>query len=303
MAYAQTNYSQLQGKTVNGVRPRYSIHDIGCFITAFCNLLQRFGTNIAPDQMDNQLAAKNLYIDVDDGVYDDVGWSTITAYDPRVSIVTTGNGAPSSDNSIVKFVYYSSRLGTNTTHFSLVHSAAQGLIIDSWDGQIKSWNVYGGPKAYATYTITTPQPVVTTQGVEMIVNEDQARDAYALLRGSRDAVSAGELSQTINKRSWAGFAVDARGELAQRNANIANLSKGISDRDKIIADLRTALTNEQNKPAKEVIKEVEKIVEKPVEVVKVETKYVQDQETKNMITSIFNYFAGQFKTFQKYIKK
>ena len=163
MAYAQINYTQLQGKTVNGVKPRYSIHDIGCFITAFCNLMSRYGRQISPDQLDNELAAKNLYIDVDDGVFDDVGWSTICAFDPSISIVQTGNGAPTSDNSIVKFVYYSPRLGTNTTHFSLVHSAAQGLIVDSWDGQIKSWNVYGAPKAYATYTKSNPQPVQTTR--------------------------------------------------------------------------------------------------------------------------------------------
>lgn len=159
MAYAQTNYSQLQGKTVNGVRPRYSIHDIGCFITSFCNLMERYGRQIAPDQLDNELAARNLYVDVDDGVYDDVGWSTICAYDPSIAITETGSGAPSSTDSIVKFVYRSTRTGNWTTHFCLVADAGQGLIIDSWDGAIKSWNGYGGPAAYASYTHLVPEPV------------------------------------------------------------------------------------------------------------------------------------------------
>jgi hypothetical protein len=48
---------------------------------------------------------------------------------------------------------------------------------------------------------------------------------------------------------------------------------------------------------------VVKIVEKPIEVIKEVPVYTHDAETKNMITSIFNYFAGQFKTFQRYIKK
>ena len=46
------------------------------------------------------------------------------------------------------------------------------------------------------------------------------------------------------------------------------LEKNVADRDKQIADLQKALTNEKNKPPREVIKEVEKIVEVPVEVIK-----------------------------------
>jgi hypothetical protein len=50
-----------------------------------------------------------------------------------------------------------------------------------------------------------------------------------------------------------------------------------------------------------VVKEVEKIVKEIVEVEK--QVYTHDAETKHMISTIYNYFAGQFKTFQKYIKK
>lgn len=77
-----------------------------------------------------------------------------------------------------------------------------------------------------------------------------------------------------------------------------------------LKDAQVALQNEQGKPPKEVIKEVIKIVEKPVEVIKEVPVYTHDKETKenvgkilNMTTSIFDYFKGQYKTFSKYIKK
>jgi hypothetical protein len=294
MAYAQTNYSQLQGKTVNGVKPRYTIHDIGCFITAFCNLEERFGKVISPAQIDNELAARNLYIDVDDGVYDDVGWSTICAYDPSISISSTGNGAPSSNDSIVKFSYTSSRTGQFTTHFSLVADAAKGLIIDSWDGTVKSWNGYGGPKAYATYVKTGAQPVVTTSngGNEVFQNIEEVEEAYRQMRGQEG--TDGEM------RPWVGQSKQRWIQLSTAETN--------STRQQL-ADVRAALANEQAKPPKEVIKEVQVIVEKPVEVIKEVPVYTHDEATAQnvnkilaMVTKIYNYFKGQFKTFTKYDK-
>lgn len=55
------------------------------------------------------------------------------------------------------------------------------------------------------------------------------------------------------------------------------------------SQLKAAQSALQNKPTVEVIKTV------PV--------YTEDVETKNMITSIYNYFVGQFKSFAKYVKK
>lgn len=70
--------------------------------------------------------------------------------------------------------------------------------------------------------------------------------------------------------------------------------------------VQLALANEQAKPPQEVIKEVVKIVEKPVEV----KVYTHDEVTAQnvgkilvMVTAIFDYFKGQYKTFAKYIKK
>lgn len=223
MAYAQTNYSQLQGKTVNGVHPRYSIHDIGCFITAFCNLEERFGKAIAPDQLDNELAAKNLYIDVDDGVYDDVGWSTICAYDPSIAISSTGSGAPSSNDSIVKFVYKSPNTGNFTTHFCLVADVNSGQIIDSWDGKVKSWDVYGGPQAFASYAHAIPQPVTP------------APDPVAEIQTKLDAANAALATQTAEVARLKGV-----------DADNADLKKSLDAQTTRVAELGKVVTNLNN---------------------------------------------------------
>lgn len=89
---------------------------------------------------------------------------------------------------------------------------------------------------------------------------------------------------------------------------VSQLEAANNQKDQIINELRAALANEQAKPPKEVVKEVIKIVEKPVEVVK--EVYTHDKETadnvsaiRNMVQSLFDYFNGQYKTFKKYIKK
>lgn len=251
MAYAQTNYSQLQGKTVNGVRPKYSIAQIGCFITAFCNLEERFGRAIDPPTMDNELARLNLYIDVDDGVYDDVGWTTITAFDPSIVVTKTGSGAPTDNNSIVKFSYKSSRTGQFTTHFSLVVDAARGLILDSWDGVVKSWNGYGGPVAYATYT-KAGEPA-SQGGDNPVPTRQEIIDEYLVNRGS--APSEPEINVHL-KGTWKSMSLGFKKENDDRRAAV----------NQQVSALQTALANEQSKPPKEVVKEVEKIVEKIVEV-------------------------------------
>ena len=233
MAYAQTNYQQLQGKTVNGVKPRYSIAQIGCFITAFCNLLDRYGKGIAPDAMDNELAKRNLYTDVDDGVYDDVGWSTICAFDSTISITATGSGKPISNDSIVKFNYRSPNTGQFTTHFSLVLNASAGTIIDSWDGQVKSWNVYGGPIAYASYVITKPQPVAPVQGDDMPLTRQDIIDEYQVNRGANP--SEAEIAGHLKGGTWRSLSLAFKKENNDRRAAA----------DKLANDLQAQLTAKQ----------------------------------------------------------
>lgn len=59
--------------------------------------------------------------------------------------------------------------------------------------------------------------------------------------------------------------------------NSAEYATRQQQNSQVVVDLRTALQNEQNKPPKEVIKEVEKIVNVPVEVIK-EVKIIEEVE-------------------------
>lgn len=84
-------------------------------------------------------------------------------------------------------------------------------------------------------------------GVEMIENENQARQAYGMLRPN-GTPSADEISSTAGKRTWAQFANDAQGEVNQRNANLAaqaqqlvNASAQINTQNQAITDLTTKL--------------------------------------------------------------
>jgi len=79
---------------------------------------------------------------------------------------------------------------------------------------------------------------------EMGLGRQPDAGAYTTYRKTTDAV----LVQSVY----------VSGERAQRNSIIA----------KQLTDLQTALTNEQNKPPREVVKEVIKIVERPTEVIK-----------------------------------
>lgn len=173
-------------------------------------------------------------------------------------------------------------------------------------------------------------PVQSSGGDEMIANTDQADKIYKMLRPNGGA-SPGEIAATAGKRSFAGFLNDAQGEINQRDAGLRAQSEqlgsmqnsinqlnqtltaitqardaAIADGSKTKAELVAMMAEEQKQlanlakltseleTAHDTIKDLQA---KPKEV------YVHDAETKNMITSIYNYFVGQFKTFAKYIKK
>lgn len=165
MAYGQKNYLEIQG--ING---KYRISQIGCFLVSFSNLLERFGKGITPLELNKSFKDKSVYIDVDDGIKDDLAWTSISKHNPNIVVTATGIGKPTNNNSIVKFSGLQSTFGT---HFCLVADAEAGTIIDSWDGKVKSWNTYGGPKSWASYIDTTPVsnpgPVVSVATPNTIV--------------------------------------------------------------------------------------------------------------------------------------
>lgn len=162
--YGQKNYNELQG--INGI---YRIAQIGCFLTSFSNLMVRFGKAIDPISLNRQFRDLKIFVDIDDGVRDDLAWDAIHRLNGNIAVSAVGSGRPPHNNSIVKFT----GIGTFGTHFCLVADVNAGTIIDSWDGQVKSWNVYGGPKAWASYEDRTPKqtPAPVENNAEYITVE------------------------------------------------------------------------------------------------------------------------------------
>lgn len=157
--YGQKNYTDKQG-----VPPqKYTIAQVGCFLTSFCNLLKKFGRDVDPASLNRLFVERGIWMDVDDGVRDDLAWSSITAYDGSISVSGLGAGGewPNTNNAIVKFHFVSKRTGHPTDHFCLVADENAHTIIDSWDGVVKSaYDAgYGVPIAWASYNNTIPQAV------------------------------------------------------------------------------------------------------------------------------------------------
>lgn len=158
MAHAQRTYP----RTIQGYRGKYTIAQIGCFLTAFCNLSRRFGDDISPDKLNRKFIEKGVYIDVDDGIRDDLQFHSITKYNKSIIVQKTGTSkAPPSKNAIVR-IKANNQFGT---HFCLVKRIEKGVvyIVDSWDGKEKKASTYGPITAWATYGDKTPAKAPTKQ--------------------------------------------------------------------------------------------------------------------------------------------
>jgi LysM repeat protein len=160
--YGQKNYQQKVG---NGP---YTIAQIGCFLVAFCNLMQKFGSNnIDPPTLNQDFNQRGVYLpdpSAGAGIKEELGYNSVTAINGQIKVVQTVDhghaqtaGWPNSNNAIVKFYY--SLNGHMTTHFCLVADANARTIVDSWDGVIKGVGHYGQPVAWTTYDYVVPQPV------------------------------------------------------------------------------------------------------------------------------------------------
>lgn len=163
MAWAQKNYNELQGRVnpANGLKPRYRIAQIGCYLTAYCNLLEAFGKSVSPLQLNAYFRDNAIYTDVDDGLTDDLSNTAITRYNPNIVLTGTGyTGVPPHANAIVKFRFQGAN-GFNT-HFTKVdHVDNKGhvWVIDSYDGVLKDGTAkWGRPLRWDTYEDRTPKP-------------------------------------------------------------------------------------------------------------------------------------------------
>lgn len=272
MAYGQKNYADWQG-----IPPqRYRISQIGCFLTSFCNLLERFGRGLPPNQLNNIFINRGIYIDVDDGVRDDLGWQSVVAYDGHVALQKTGTGIPPHKNSIVRIK------ATNSfgTHFCLVDriEGSTVYIVDSWDGAVKNSNVYGPITGWAAYGDIKPQPVQPIGEPKM--TPDQERNAYRIvlnramehagsgrtgyqfitaaeaeLKAQRTAVQ--NIQNSLNQKITEMQNVINSLSVRPTKEEYAKVQAQVNDRLLEIADLQKKLTEAENKPPVEVVKEVQ----------------------------------------------
>lgn len=146
MTYAQKDYSEKLGNS------EYTIAQAGSLLTAMSNLLTKFDAEFSPVDLDQML--KVAYIDAAGGV----SWGFISYFLPVVGVETVGSGAPESDASIVELHYRNPVNDETIVAYCTVESAADGTIIDSYDGSVKSWDVYGGPVSFASFK---PYPALT----------------------------------------------------------------------------------------------------------------------------------------------
>lgn len=162
--FAQIHYSQKLGS--GPADHLVSIADAGCFLTAFSNLLERFGRSIDPPSLNDYFISHDDYLAENDGgvvLHDILAWGSVSSYDGTITTTrinsAAGGGWPDSNNAIVKFIY-KSKSGAMVPHFCLVVDHTQGTIVDSWDGVVKH-SPYGNPVAWATYEKHTPQTAAT----------------------------------------------------------------------------------------------------------------------------------------------
>lgn len=151
--YAQKDYPQKLGKSDN------TIAEAGAFLTALANLLKRFDKEADPRTLNNFFLIKGM-----DAAQLTVG--AISVYDPAIAVNTLGVGVPQFNDSIVKMKYHSKLTGEEAITYCLVADVTQGTIVDSFDGLVKSWNVYGGPVSFVTYAQYPPLVVTALKAPE-----------------------------------------------------------------------------------------------------------------------------------------
>lgn len=194
MSYGQINYPQNLG-TGPSVD---TIADVGCFLTAFCNLLERFGEPVDPPTLNTYFINHGAYLP-DGPNRDNLGWGSVSAYDGNVVATGTGGaGWPPSNEAIVKFNYKSKKTGNPITHFCLVVDHDAGTILDSWDGVVKH-TPYGNPTGWATYARHQPQVIAPPPPVEKpaFTVEDIPHKTVRVTKNTH--------LWDLNQRSWPGI--------------------------------------------------------------------------------------------------
>lgn len=134
--FAQKDYNTKIGNS------DVTIAEGGAFITAVANILGKFGLQTTPEDVADRYDELNAWYN----------WSLPSFLNDEIAPIEIAPGAPTSNDSIVSFTYESKLTGEQVTGYACVDDYTKGTIIDSFDGEIRSWDVYGGPVSHATYS-------------------------------------------------------------------------------------------------------------------------------------------------------
>jgi hypothetical protein len=128
---------------------------------------------------------------------------------------------------------------------------------------------------------------------------------WRLLGREADAGGLSHHAANVSSKGWEFVyndlksSTEGQSDWARRNPDrVHQLEVQNAQKDQAIAQLQTALTNEQSKPPKEVVKEVEKIVTQTVEVIKEVPVYTHDERLTKDVASI----RGMLINFIGYVK-
>lgn len=148
-----------------------------------------------------------------------------------------------------------------------------------------SYGSYIDPEVHYAKLLNPQAAASSTGDIEMFKTDQEVVEAYLLLRGV--APTSEEVRAWLNLPKQRFFQVGKAEADAKRAYTI--------ELERQLAEVKQALTNEQLKPPKEVVKVVETIVEKPVEII----KEVQIEAPVNEKEIVTNFFKRIFDSFFK----
>lgn len=147
MSYTQKDFIEQ----IKGITPSQS-----SLLVSFSNLLERLGKEpVSPISIEAFM--------LDRGINQLIPES-ISKLCPDVYLSSSGiNGQPLRNDAIMKFEYRNAMTNEVVDHYCLVKDAVNGIIVDSYSGIEKSWDVYGGAGPWYVYIIKEPT-VATPDG-------------------------------------------------------------------------------------------------------------------------------------------
>lgn len=167
-------------------------------------------------------------------------------------------------------------------------------------GNVTGPHVHFQVRHFGAGDLVNPQDLINSNVTSGGSSVDTIKSMYWRLLG-READQGGidHYTQVVKSNGWEFVYLDLKNsnegqaDWVRRNPDrVKALEDGINQRDQMINDLKTALANEQAKPPKEVVKEVEKIVTKEVPVEVVKTVEVEPKWLTNLRNAILNALKG-----------